>query len=344
MEAEEWSDEVELVAEGDTNMVSAKRVLAVVLAAALVFAGCTGDDDDEATEDLEGASPRSRNRTARSPSTPASSSCWQDRPPAHRHRRRLVRRRRPKRAACTWSVTARADAVSAQSSRVEDAGVSLAVTFADDTTDPRSPRTAGDGGVPRSRRARRGHALGRDAGHARGRADLRAHRAHRHGAGRVRDLPRRGGQPRPPGRGGGHGRCATIAGYAPFHQSSRGTACWSTAPCRAADIGATDPGLLDIRFEIDPDEPTGRYFLFHGPEHGNPRRVHRFTGRPFEAPDAIFRHWQGGTSGCRARRWRSPAWPSTPPSPTSSTPTSSSTCRRRAPLRPPVGRRDRGLR
>ena len=88
---------------------------------------------------------------------------------------------------------------------------------------------------------------------------------------------------------------ATIAGYAPFHQSSRGYGLLvdGTMPGRY-DVAAADPSLVDIRFELDPDQPTGRFYLFHGPDHaGILDEYSALTGRPFAAPDAIFRHWQG---------------------------------------------------
>ena len=235
------SDEVELVAEGDTNMVSAEAGPRRGPRAALVFAGCTGDDDDEATEDLEGAFASVEESNGEIAIDTGQFELLVETDPLRiATGDDFVRRRRPKRAACTWSVTARRCGVGPVIQGGGRRGVAGRHLRRRHNRDPRdlperpgtvafAPAPAEPAGVTHwgemlampedeliyglTERTVTGQAESEIFPEEVGSLDRR---------GEVVDMA----------------VALSIAGYKPFHQSSRGTACWSTAPCRAATTSA----------------------------------------------------------------------------------------------------------
>ncbi len=88
---------------------------------------------------------------------------------------------------------------------------------------------------------------------------------------------------------------ATISGYAPFYQSSKGYGLLvdGTMP-GVYDIGKTDPNVIDVRFELSPTAKEGSFHLFHGPGHAQILDEYtRLTGRPPRPPDPVFTTWRG---------------------------------------------------
>ncbi|KAA0234307.1 MAG: glycoside hydrolase family 31 protein [Actinobacteria bacterium] len=87
----------------------------------------------------------------------------------------------------------------------------------------------------------------------------------------------------------------TMSGYAPFHQSSKGYGLLVDGfmPGRY-DVGATDPNVVELEFEWDPDSGTAGYHLFYGPAHSTILQAYYdLTGRPPVPPDHVFEHWRG---------------------------------------------------
>jgi alpha-D-xyloside xylohydrolase len=87
----------------------------------------------------------------------------------------------------------------------------------------------------------------------------------------------------------------TMSGYVPFYQSSKGygVAVDGTMP-GTYDLGATDPSVISMEFELDAQHPTGSFHLLYGPGHAQILDEYtKLTGRPLLPPDEVFTHWRG---------------------------------------------------
>jgi alpha-D-xyloside xylohydrolase len=86
----------------------------------------------------------------------------------------------------------------------------------------------------------------------------------------------------------------TISAYAPFYQSSNGYGLLvdGTMP-GFYDLGAADPAVISLEYEIDPQARAGRYFVFAGNHYDQNDAYSRLTGRPFVPPEDVFLHWRG---------------------------------------------------
>lgn len=86
----------------------------------------------------------------------------------------------------------------------------------------------------------------------------------------------------------------TMSGYVPFHQSSYGYGLLVDGFMPGVyDVGATDPTVVELEFEWDPDAEAGSYHLFTGPEHAEIVDAYfDVTGRPPRPPDHVFFHWR----------------------------------------------------
>jgi alpha-D-xyloside xylohydrolase len=87
----------------------------------------------------------------------------------------------------------------------------------------------------------------------------------------------------------------TMSGYVPFHQSSAGYGLLVDGSMPGEyDVGASEPDVLALEFEIDPDERAGQYHLVVAPDHaGILEGYYELSGFPVQPPDHVFQHWRG---------------------------------------------------
>lgn len=87
----------------------------------------------------------------------------------------------------------------------------------------------------------------------------------------------------------------TIAGYVPFHHSSEGYGLLvdGTMP-GSYDIGASQPEVLSMDFELDPQAGAARWFVFGAADHyGLNDAFTRLAGRPIRPPRTALLHTRG---------------------------------------------------
>jgi alpha-glucosidase (family GH31 glycosyl hydrolase) len=82
--------------------------------------------------------------------------------------------------------------------------------------------------------------------------------------------------------------------YTPFFQTSRGYGLLVAGTTIGKyDLAATDPGAIELEFELPPGVEAFEYLFIDGPSHD--QIVDRYTeisGRPFLPPEWAFKHWR----------------------------------------------------